>query len=150
VTNQATKKKEVTKPPFDPHKLLGQLKEIVDKKAPTKNGSKSWLNALVLIAVVLVGVAVWSWVSFRRGRELAKLRHEKNKAKILKEGSITKAWVTDNDEIVAAQDKIFNAADKYLKVIEADIRAEEKRYEADMRAIDHIRSWRDAAKYSDR
>ena len=28
--------------------------------------------------------------------------------------------------------------------IEADIRAEEARYEADMRAIDAIRSWRDA------
>ena len=148
---ETTKKQEVSKPPFDPHELLGQLKGIVDKnKQPTEGGGKSWVGTLVIIAVVLVGVAVWSWISFRRGRELAKLRHEKNKAKIMKEDALTKAAVAKNDELVAKYEKVFEAAEKYQRVIEADIAAEEKRYEADMRAIDSIRSWRDAATYSAR
>lgn len=142
--NQTTKKKEVTKPPFDPYKLLDQLKGIVEKKAPTKGGGRSWVSALIVITVVLVGVAVWSWISFRRGRELAKLRHEKNKAKLLKEDAVLQAQIAKNDEYIAEQEKIFNTADDRLKIIEADIRAEEKRYEADMRAIDSIRSWSDA------
>lgn len=146
---ETTKKKEATKPPFDPHKLLIQLKGIVEKKAPTKGGGRSWVGTLIVIAVVLVGVAVWSWISFRRGRELAKLRHEKNKAKIEKENAVVQAQIATNDEFIEKQEKIFNAADKQLKTIEAEIEAEEKRYEADMRAIDSIRSWRDAAKYSD-
>ena len=40
--------------------------------------------------------------------------------------------------------KRIEEADSELKLIDADIRAEEDRYEADMRAIDSIRSWRDA------
>lgn len=144
MSDQTTKKKEVTKPPFDPHKLLDQLRGIVEKKAPTKGGGRSWVSALIVITVVLVGVAVWYWISFRRGRELAKLRHEKNEAKILKETAVAHAQVAANNEYVEKWEKIFNMADDRLKIIEADIKAEEKRYEADMRAIDSIRSWRDA------
>lgn len=133
------------KPAFDPQKLLGQLKGIVSKhKEPTKGGGKSWVGTLIIIAVVLVGIAVWSWISFGRGRELAKLRHEKNKTKILKEKAEVMAKVAENDKAIAeARARIDKAEDK-LGNIEADIRAEESRYEADLRAIDNIRSWRDA------
>ena len=139
------------KPAFDPHQLLAQLQRIVSKhKEPTKGGGKSWVSTLIIIAVVLVGAAVWYWLAARRGRELARLRHEKNKAKLMKEDAVVQAQIAENDEFIAEQEKIFNSAEKYQKQIEAEIRAEEKRYEADMRAIDDIRSWRDAAKFSDR
>lgn len=140
-----TKKEEVSKPPFDPTKLLDQLKGIVDKnRHPTKGGGKSWLGTLVIIAVVLVGVAVWSWIAWRQGRELAKLRHEKNKAQITKETALVKTRVAENDAVVIQQQQIFDDAEKTLQAIEADIKAEGKQYAADMRAIDSIRSWRDA------
>jgi len=91
-----------------------------------------------------VGIGVWSWLSFRRNRELAKLRHEKNKAKILKEDAVVQAKIATNDKFIEEQRKIFDEASEDLESIEAAIRAEESRYEADMRAIDSIRSWRDA------
>ena len=139
------------KPAFDPHQLLAQLQRIVSKhKEPTKGGGKSWIGTLIIIAVVLVGAAVWYWLAVRRGRELAKLRHEKNKAILMKENSVIRAAVAENDELVEKYEKVFNAAEEHQASIEADIRAEEKRYEADMRAIDSIRSWRDAAAYSNR
>lgn len=145
MADTTTKKEEVSKPPFDPYKLLNQLKEVVDKnKQPTKGGGKSWLGTLVIIAVVLVGVAVWAWISFSRGRELAKLRHEKNKAKILKEQTELFVKLNENDERVAEAQKSLDKIAIKLKAVDASIKAEEERYAADMRAIDSIRSWRDA------
>jgi len=139
------KNTEVKKPPFDPAQLLGQLKDIVGgNKEPTKGGGKSWVSTLVIIAVVLVGVAVWSWISWKNGRELAKLRHEKNKAKILAEKAEVDLLVEKGNEAIAAKIKIVDAAEEKLRVVEADILAVEAHYEADMRAIDSIRSWRDA------
>lgn len=133
------------KPDFDPHKLLNQLKEIVaSKKETTKGGGKSWLGTLIIIAVVLVGIAVWSWISWNRGKELAKLRHEKNKAKIRKEQLELYTELAVHDEKVAEAQREIDRAEMTLSSIEASIKAEEKRYEADMRAIDSIRSWRDA------
>lgn len=133
------------KPKFDPYELLGQLKGIVQgHKDQDKGGGKNWVGTLIIIAVVLVGVAVWSWISWMRGRELAKLRHEKNKAKILKEKAELEKKLTNNKLTYIEAGKRIEAADSRLAIIEADIRAEEARYEADLRAIDSIRSWRDA------
>jgi uncharacterized protein HemX len=138
------KESKGAKTPFDPHKLLDQLKGLVAKNKKESGGGKSWVGTLIIIAVVLVGIAIWSWISFRRGRELAKLRHEKNKAKILKEKAEVDRKVAEGDAAIAEKQKSIDAAEDRLQVIEADIRAEEARYEADMRAIDSIRSWRDA------
>lgn len=131
-------------PPFDPQKLLGQLKGIVNDNKKSSGGGKSWVGTLVIIAVVLVGVAVWSWISWRRDRELAKLRHEKNKATFLEAEKAVLDHVAVGDKAIAEAQKRIDAAEDRLRIIDADIRAEEKRYEADLRAIDSIRSWRDA------
>jgi len=140
-----TSDKKAEKPPFDPSELLGQLKKIVsDNKEPTKGGGKSWVWTLAIVAVVLVGIAVWAWISFRHGRELAKLRHEKNKAKILADQAVVDGKVAEGNEAILKAKKVIEKAEDSLRVIESDIRAEEKRYEADLRAIRSIRSWRDA------
>lgn len=135
--------KGVEKPPFDPMKLLGELERIVKDNKKPSGGGKSWVGTLVIIAVVLVGVAVWSWISWRRNRELAKLRHEKNKAKILADQAVVDKKVAEGDAAIAEAEKVLVKARDDLRVIEADIRAEEARYEADLRSIDRIRSWRD-------
>ena len=92
----------------------------------------------------MVGVAIWSFVSWYRGRELAKLRHEKNKTKILQEKAELDKKLTKNKITYIEAGKRIAEAEERLRIIDADIRAEEARYEADLRAIDSIRSWRDA------
>ena len=82
--------------------------------------------------------------SWRRGKELAKLRHEKNKAKILKEKAELEKKLTKNKIIYLEAGERISEAEKVLEQTDLDIQAEERRYEADMRAIDSIRSWRDA------
>jgi uncharacterized protein HemX len=129
---------------FDPYKLLDQLKSIVNDNKKESGGGKSWVGTLVIVAVVLVGVAIWSWISWRRGRELAQLRHEKNKAKILRDKAELDQRIAKGAEEIAAKQRVIDALEEKLRIVDADIRAEEARYEADMRAIDSIRSWRDA------
>lgn len=137
--------KETSKPSFDPYKLLDQIKQVVnDNKNQASGGGKSWVGTLIIIAVVLVGVAIWSFVSWYRGRELAKLRHEKNKTKILQEKAELDKKLTKNKITYIEAGKRIAEAEERLRIIDADIRAEEARYEADLRAIDSIRSWRDA------
>ncbi|MBW2691045.1 MAG: hypothetical protein JRE57_00245 [Deltaproteobacteria bacterium] len=134
----------VKKPSFDPSDLLSKLKGIVSNNTSPGGVGKSWLSTIVIIAVVLAGFAAWSWFNRRHVRELARLRHEKNKARILAANAKTIQMLADGDEKIAAADRAFAAAREALRVIAADERAEEGRYEADLRAIDSIGSWRDA------
>jgi uncharacterized protein HemX len=137
--------KALKKPPFDPAPLLDQLKRIVgNTKKSTKSGGKAWVGILVSIVVALVGVAVSAWFAWRRNKELAKLRHEGNKRKILLAQEIAANLVAKNDAEIAKAQARVEAAKEKLKANMADIRAEEARHEADLRAIDSIRSWRDA------
>jgi hypothetical protein len=139
-------------PKPDPSKLLGQLKSLIESKSVSTdrahNGQvqkgKSWIWSLIIPMLVLAGLAAFAWFAAKKNRELAKLRHEKNKAKILKEQAVVQAKIATNDTFIAEQKKIFNASQERIRIISADIDAEEKRYEADMRSIDSIRSWRDA------
>jgi uncharacterized protein HemX len=145
------KETKVEQPAFDPNKLLDQLQELVKSKSksvdPAHGGTKrvgsSWIWKLILPLVVLIGIAAFAWFANKSNRELAKLRHEKNKAKILKDQAVVQAKIATNDEYIAEQQKIYDAAQERIKIIDADIAAGEKQYEADLRAIDSIRSWDD-------
>ena len=128
--------------PFDPSNLIGQLRDLVGKES--SKGKKSWVSTLLIVAAALAASGVWYWVSWRRSRELAKLRHEKMKRGILLDKSRTDRAVASNDGKAKALDKVIAARTRRFKIILADIRAEESRYEADLRAINRIRSWRDA------
>lgn len=124
---------------------MAELKRISgNAKKPKKDGSRAWVGILVAVVVSLVGLAVGAWFSWRRNRELAKLRHEKFKTKILAGKAEANLLVVKGNKAIAAKLKIIDAAEDSLRVIESDIRAEEARYEADMRAIDSIGSWDDA------
>jgi len=148
MAEKAQDSKEASQPPFDPGSLLGQLKELVKEKTKDGDGKAktgtSWLWSLILPILVLVGIGIFAWYSQRHNRELAKLRHEKNKAKIIKEQTELFVEINKNDVKVAEAQKQIDASRERLRIVEADIKAEESRYEANMRAIDSISSWADA------
>jgi uncharacterized protein HemX len=135
--------KGAAQPPFDPAAILGRLEGIVNDNKSSKGGGKSWISTLIIIAVALMGVAVFAWISFRNNRELAKLRHEKEKARILAEKAVVDAKVAANDAARAEAEKKRAEVEEKIRHIEADVRTENARYEADLRSIDRIRSWRD-------
>lgn len=134
------------KPPLDPTEILTKLEGLIkgnQKPVEQGGGSKNWLGTLIIIVVALAGVALWSWISWRKNRELAALRHEKEKARIEGDQAQLRKEVADSDTEVAESQKEIDAARESVRIIEADIRAAEARYEADRRAIDRIRSWDD-------
>ena len=142
------KETKAEQPAFDPNKLLRQLENLIQKKSVKLEKShtparisKTWYWALILPVIVLAAVALFAWLSQRSNRELAKLRHEKNKTKILKDKAVAEAKIATNDEFIAKQKKIYEASQERLKVIDADIAAEEKRHETDMHALHRIRTW---------
>ena len=149
MTEDEKETKGVETPPFDPNKFLLQLQAIVSKRTEKNPASMSkkatgiW-SYLIIAAVVLVAIVIGSWLLQRKSKELAKLRHEKNKAAIRNEQLEFHAELDDNNNAIAEAQKEIDASENSLRIIEADIKAEESRYEADMRAIDSIRSWRDA------
>jgi hypothetical protein len=149
VAEEKEETRGVEKPPLDPSKLLTQIEALLRKNSKstdphhggTSRISKSWIWAIILPLIALAGIAAFSWFVFRRNRELAKLRHEKFKRETLAKKAEVDSYVAKgNEEVAKAQAKI-DLAEKQLKLIEADVRAEEKRYEADLAAIDRIRGW---------
>ena len=128
------------KPPVDPSAILGRIEGII--KSNRKSGS-SWVSTLIIGAIVLMGAAIFAWVSHYRGRELAKLRHEKETARILAAKSVIAAKVASNDAERAEAERKRLELSESIRRLEADIRMETARREADLRAIDRIRSWRD-------
>lgn len=140
---QKDESKGAEKPPFDPSKLLGKLQDLAKGQTKESGGGKSWIATLVLLAVALIGVGIWAWKRRKHAKELARLRHQENKAKILEEkAELARQLAKDSSELDRADREIRAAADR-VSVLEAEIRAEEARYDANLRAIDRIRSWRD-------
>lgn len=142
------KETKAEQPAFDPDKLLRQLEDLIQRKSvKIEDGgsparvTKRWYWAVILPVLILAAVALFAWLSQRSNRELAKLRHEKNKTKILKDQAVVQAKIATNDEFIAEQKKIFNASQERLRIIDADIAAEEKRHETDMHALHRIRTW---------
>lgn len=128
----------------DPDELLARLEKAVNDQAKKGSTTKWWIAAGVSLVVVVAGVA-WYWVRLRDGRELARLRHEKEKQRILADRAAVEAKVARSREEVARLDKEIAAAHDHLRRIEADIRLKESHYEASRQAIDRIRSWGDLA-----
>jgi len=140
----------VTLPGFDPSRLLAAAETaILGRTEAAPNGSNetrkasSWVSSVIIVLVVIGGMVVYAWVRRRHSRELAKLRHERNVASIEATNATTKQAVEENIEVVNELKKDRAAAIDALRVIDADIRAEKGRYDADMLAIDRILSWSD-------
>lgn len=140
---ESTTEPKADQPPFDPTAFLGKLKDVVSNNKSPSGGGKSWIGTLILIAVSLVGVAVWAWISQRRNRELAKLRHEAFVTKVKLAQDLVDKKLKENDDKIAVSKKLVADTQERLQTIDSDIKAEEARYAADLRAVDRIRSWRD-------
>jgi len=140
--------KGVEHPPFDPKKALRQLEELILAQSREVEGSEtaarvgtSSIWSILLPVVVLIGIAVYSWYARKNSRELAKLRHEKNKAKILKNKAMLDSELAGGQVKIDEIMKRVEELDEKIRIIDTDIRAEESRHEADVRAIDRMRTW---------
>lgn len=134
-------------PTTDPAKLLAQLEGLIKKNTTTtekgETKSNSWVGTLIIVVVALAAVAVFAWISWRNNKELAKLRHEEEKRKILAEKAVVDKQVATNQAKIDSLQKDLVVLEDERRIIAADIKHAEERHEADKRAIDRIRSWDD-------
>jgi uncharacterized protein HemX len=129
----------------DPSDILAKLDQLINERRDVDGKSKGWIATLIMAVLAIGGMAVFSWVKMRHGRELARLRHEKNKNAILaRKATVDQRAASMRSEIVRFQKEVERLAEN-MRRIYADIRHEEALYEANNEAIDRIRSWRDVS-----
>jgi uncharacterized protein HemX len=133
------------KPSLSPDSLLSTLKSLTSKgESKEKGGGGStiwkWLGPLL----VLLAIATYSYLAFKKSRELAKLRHEKFKREEREKELELFKKLDENNKKVAEAEAELTILDEELRRIEQDIAAEEERHEANLRAIHSIRGWDDS------
>lgn len=118
------------------------LARIEGQRKPGSKSAKSWWRWPLLVLLVMLGMFVASYVLNRNGRELAKLRHEKNKREI-EEGNARAELLLNIEEnrsrVALAEVKKARVA---LLDIERQLTEEEAKHEQDKAAIDRMR-WSD-------
>jgi septal ring factor EnvC (AmiA/AmiB activator) len=128
----------------EPSKFLEKLKGFVEtKKEAKKEGNAGWITGLIVFIVALIGVFVFAWQANKKAKELAKLRHEKNKREIERKNAETARQVAKNDEESDRLGKqISDLGGEIHKTEVAIERAKEARHK-DREAINSITSWND-------
>ena len=120
--------------------VLVKTVEAVEKRK--SKGGKSWLSLLIIIPLILVGLFVAAWVTQKDRRELAKLRHEKNKRRIEKENADTASkMVREEKEIQAALERV-DLAGEAINEIDRRMTEASRRHEKNKKLIGRLR-WRD-------
>jgi len=140
------KEKKDEKPKEDLEETLkGVLGWVQTKKETSKEKGKSWGWVVGLITAVLafIGLAFAAWSAWKKGREIAKLKHKIDVDEEKKIQAGVDAAVADNDE---KQNKLLEKANELEHKIDesklAIIRLEEER-KSIHKKIDKITSWED-------
>lgn len=129
---------------MEPSKALEKLSSIVDNnKDKEKGGSKGWVASIVIFFVVLIAIFVFAWVANRDAKELAKLRHEKNKKKVEDENLRIEHKAAENDKEKEKLQGQITAAKNEIRKLDEEIRVADKAHEENVKNINSITSWRD-------
>jgi len=128
----------------NPSSLLEKLKASIEtKKEAKKEGNAGWITSIIVFFTVLIGVFVFAMVANKNAKELAKLRHEKNKKEIEQANMATARRVAENaKESDKLGDDIMKIKDEIHKVDVAIAKTKESRHK-DREAINSITSWND-------
>jgi hypothetical protein len=113
---------------------------VTSHKTEKKRGA--WWRWPLIIVLVLFGFAIMAWVLGRNRRELARLRHEKNKREILAANAKTLAAVGVEEETAETRLQAANESLKRVEEINQKIREAEKRYEENRHHASRI-TWAD-------
>lgn len=137
-------------PDADPTAILKKLQDYVESNKDAATGDKaSWVKTVLVLAAVGIGIATWSIIDWWRSRQLAKLRFERDQARIQAQNQVMQQAVAENTSRVIDLRKQFAEIDKRMEATNANIRSLEAQQAADDAAIAAIRSWRDVARPPD-
>jgi len=125
--------------------MLERIIKAIEKRRPddkSRSGAKRWWHWPALILLVLVGLAVATWLGTRHRRELAKLRHQRFKREEEARQAEMKVAIAENQ---LAKDKALKKAEvarKRAASADAKMTKAVARYEKDKHRIAKLR-WGD-------
>ena len=115
-------------------------------KALTDSGSDDslgWVTKLVILIIGLSVIAVFAWSSWRNGKKLAKLEHERD---VLEEEKHQAELDNKLDALERRKEEALAdiaAIDDAVASLEDEKRLNDKRHEEALKDIDSIDSWDD-------
>lgn len=124
--------------------------EAVSKHQGEKKSSKGWIFAVIAAILAAVAIAILYWRLRRRGKELAKLKHERDVTAELEIQAQVAAEVAENSAQVEAALERVDEANLDLAIIEQEIRDVEARQEHTAGVIHALRTWEDVDRYLNR
>jgi len=135
----------------NPAKLQGVVKAaaetIAKHNAEKKKGKKGWIAGLVGATLALIAIAVLYWRLRASGKELAKLRHERDVARERAVQAKTDMMVAENTSQVAEALARAEAASEEVAVIRHHIQETVEAQRTAHALIDSLKSWEDIERY---
>ena len=122
-----------------------QQKQAVANPENSKTVAKpwSWFIGLVITTVITIGLAVFSAIMWKKGRQIAQLKHEKDVYREeLREKAFDKTYNTLNDRKDALREEV-KRIENVVALIDGDIDILEAKRKDLHEKIDAITSWDD-------
>ena len=125
--------------------IVKWLNRVNAQKKPEGGGAKNWWRWPLLIIIVLLGLAIGVYILNRNNRELAKLRHERNKAEIEKENKLTESLAEKELDKARAALIQINEIERRIQTIDEKLVAAEAKHAKDVEAVERMR-WSDLSR----
>lgn len=111
--------------------------------ARTPESPWNWVVGLVVAAVVFIGLSILSWYLWSKGKELAKLRHEKDVAEMAKHQAEVQAELTVLEEKRISLEVEAKIQEGRVETLRMAIQRAEAERQATHAKIDTLTSWDD-------
>jgi len=129
-------------------KLNSLLEAVQSKKEESQKSGTSWGWVTAAIAAILafVGLAFAAYDAWKKGREIAKLKHEMDKQEELKIQAEINAKITAESDVQKSQRMVAEQLAKQIEKTKKEIIALEKERLSVHNKIDKVTSWADIDK----
>ena len=133
---------------------LELLKETVSgwivKQKQTKSTQKApyrWVAGLVVGVVSLVTLALLAWQARRKGRELAKLKHERDRLKHEEIRSRMAAEALKDKVLIDKHIEVYKALKEEISLLAVKVAEIDQQEQEALEKIDAIKNWEEVDSY---
>ena len=121
--------------------------EAEKPKVEEKKGVSKWCAGLVLGVLTLLVLGWFYFQAWKKGKELAKLKHEKDKLEQHKAVDAALQKVSKNEALVEIFEQNIRELEKEIDKINVSLHTVEEEYNNAKNAINSISSWDDVDKH---
>jgi len=126
-------------------KLDGLLGAVQTKKEESQSSGSpwGWVTAAIAAVLAFVGLAFAAYDAWKKGREIAKLKHEIDVQEEMKIQAEIRAKLTTEEQLQKSQKMVADQLSKQIEQTKAQILLVEQERQAIHAKIDKVTSWAD-------